>query len=142
MKSKEQIAHEVEPSRLEVGTWCNARQREIGEGDIAASYSADTIALHGKVRTPFGFRGALWVCVGVHSGDRATAYRLVPHGVFNGEATTYHEKTFDGETARSDLNGFYHGMTVGWAKREWVLSGPPEQFLAGTPSQLDLFGIG
>lgn len=43
---------EVDPARLESGTWCHKRERQIGEGDIAASYSADKIALEGRVRSP------------------------------------------------------------------------------------------
>ena len=45
--------YRVDPPRLASGTWCHTRDRQIGEGDISASYSADKIGLEGKVRKPF-----------------------------------------------------------------------------------------
>ncbi|WP_146609997.1 hypothetical protein [Salipiger aestuarii] len=81
--------HHVDPSRLASGTWCHTRNRQIGEGDIAASYSADKIA-QGKIRKPFSWENGLWVCTGTHyqsNGKSAEAYRLVPERFFNGELT-------------------------------------------------------
>lgn len=40
--------NEVDPSRLARGTWCHAKQRQASEGDISASYLADTIGLHAR----------------------------------------------------------------------------------------------
>lgn len=54
----------VDPDRLERGAWSHQQNRQVGEGDIAASYSADTIGLENRTRRPFTFRGGLWVCVG------------------------------------------------------------------------------
>ena len=51
----------VEPSRLASGAWCHTKERQIGEGDIHASYSADKIGLEGKVRRPFNWQNGLWV---------------------------------------------------------------------------------
>ena len=52
----------VDPSRLASGTYCHQRDRQIGEGDINASYSCDKIALEGSVRSPFKWQNTLWVC--------------------------------------------------------------------------------
>ena len=81
--------HRVDPSRLASGTWCHTRNRQIGEGDIAASYSADKIA-QGKIRKPFSWKSALCVCTSTNS-KFAEAYRLVLERFFDGEPTTYNE---------------------------------------------------
>lgn len=47
----------VDPARLASGRWCHTRDRQIGEGDINASYSADKIA-EGRVRSPFKWQNA------------------------------------------------------------------------------------
>jgi hypothetical protein len=57
-------SHTVEPSRLAFGAWCHASEKQIGEGDIRASYSADRIGMGQPIRKPFRYAGALWVCVG------------------------------------------------------------------------------
>jgi len=134
--------HTVDPSRLEHGTWSYKKNRQVGEGDIAASYSADFIALHNRIRKPFTFQNGLWVCVGTsHFGGRTSrAYRLTEITHFDGEPTTYAEKTRDSESARNDPNGFYHGMTVNRGGRTYILTGPPAEFTAGNEQQLDLFG--
>ena len=72
---------QVDVAHLESGTWCHTWDKQIGEGDINASYSADTIGLEGRVRKPFRWMNALWIWTGIHSkaGTRgAEAYRLVP----------------------------------------------------------------
>jgi hypothetical protein len=51
----------VEPSRLAYGSWCHASEKQIGEGDIRASYSADRIGMGQPIRKPFRYAGALWV---------------------------------------------------------------------------------
>lgn len=51
----------VSPDRLASGTWCHRVNRQTGQGDIRASYSADFIALEGRVRKPFPLHG--WMCV-------------------------------------------------------------------------------
>lgn len=35
----------VDPARLESCQWCHRAQTTVGQGDIAASYSADRISL-------------------------------------------------------------------------------------------------
>jgi len=75
---------EIEPHRLESGTWCHSRQRQIGEGDISASYSADCIGMGNSVRKPFQHGGATWVCVG-KSGDKARAFPLHPSRRWRGK---------------------------------------------------------
>ncbi|WP_171168129.1 hypothetical protein [Ruegeria sp. HKCCA0370] len=86
--------YRVDPSRLASGTWCHTRDRCVGEGDIAASYSADKIGLEGKVRKPFVWQNSLWVCTGTHyqgDGKSAEAYQLMPERFFDGVLTTYSE---------------------------------------------------
>lgn len=70
------LSHTVEPSRLAYGAWCHASEKQIGEGDIRASYSADRIGMGQPIRKPFRYAGELWVCVGA-SPSGAEAYRLV-----------------------------------------------------------------
>lgn len=137
---------EVDPARLESGIWCHGRDRQIGEGDISASYSGDKIALEGCVRSPFKWQNCLWVCTGIvsHSNARAaTAYRLLPARFFDGMPISYHENAMLGDEARSRPEGFYHGMAVRHGKQDCVLIGPSAVFLPSeegqTPRQPDLF---
>lgn len=134
--------HTVDPSRLEWGEWSHQRNRTIGEGDIAASYSADMIAFHGRVRKPFRFQNGLWACVGRSNltAPTARAYRLIDITQFEGDPTTYSIKSRKGDSVRTDPNGFYHGMTVTHGGRSYVLAGPCVEFIAGQQEQMDLFG--
>ena len=124
----------VNPSRL---AW-SAAKREICEGDIHASYSADNIAMGQPIRKPFKWNNSLCVCTGI-TGSALTgsgmpeheAYRMVPVQMFKGTPTTYKEKMSRAETAeaaRNDPNGFYHGMRVKHGKDSFVLCGPPIRF--------------
>lgn len=145
---KQVITHRVDPARLAWGIYDHEKQRDIGEGDIQASYSADLIP-SGKIRRPFTFENAMWVCVGsssLHGISEASAYRLMPESSFPGPLTTYAAKTRDGDEARADPNGFYHGMKVQFSRAAFALCGPPEVFVAdpdrpaSTPdAQLSLF---
>jgi hypothetical protein len=142
-ETMDSLTFAIDPARLAPGAWCHRAEKTIGEGDVAASYSGDRIGMDQPVRKPFEWRGSLWVCVGMsHRGEihSAEAYRLVHPQRFNGEPTTYREKTRGGDAARADPNGFYHGMTVKHAGQTLVLSGPPATFLQGQTQQLDLFG--
>jgi hypothetical protein len=137
------LTFSVDPARLNSGAWCHTANKTIAEGDIAASYSADRIAMERPSRRPFPWQGALWVCVSTQSIDgvaSAEAYRLMDTRAFAGEAVRYGQKVADGDAARSDPNGFYHGMTVTHAGAKHVLCGPPARFEAGQAEQLDLFG--
>ena len=132
----------IDPARLASGAWCHRAERTIGEGDIHAAYSADRIGMGQPVRRPFTWRGGLWVCTGISSHGRnvsAEAYRLTPPAVFDGAPTTYREKTMDGDAARGDAKGFYHGMTVKHGGADFVLCGPPVTFVPGQTEQLSLF---
>lgn len=132
----------VDPARLASGQWCHRAEKMIGVGDIYGSYSGDRIGMGQPVRKPFTWRGSLHVCVGMrHRGDTtsAEAYRLVHPQMFSGEPTTYAEKLTDGDAARADPNGFYHGMTVRHAGAAFVLCGPPLTFVPGQSEQLALF---
>ena len=137
--------YRVDPSRLASGSWCHTRNRLIGEGDIAASYSADKIA-QGKIRKPFSWKNGLWVCTGTHyqsKGKSAEAYRLVLERFFDGELTTYNEVAMLPFEKRGKPEGFYHGMRVRHGKQCCVLVGPKALFLpqeeSETHKQADLF---
>jgi hypothetical protein len=129
----------VDPARLASGRWDDAKNRDDGAGDIHRSYSADRIGAGRPIRRPFEWHGNLWVCVSIiGSGLTPTgtqefhAYKLVPSEVFKGEPTSYGKKcSVDaGDLARSDPNGFYHGMAVKHDGETFVLMGPPAVFLA------------
>lgn len=133
----------IDPARLAPGAWCHRAQKTLGEGDIHASYSADRIGMSQPVRKPFAWKGALWVCVSIgYCRDGvacAQAYRLVHPQMFDGAPVSYAEKRFDGDAARRDPDGFYHGMEVRHAGGEVVLCGPPVTFVQGQTEQLALF---
>jgi hypothetical protein len=84
---------------------------QIGEGDIVASYSADRICEGAPIRKPFGWKGALWVCVSIQGrGDgeqTLKAYRLTPAAVFTAEATTYGRKVsiYEGDFQMNEISG-------------------------------------
>ena len=113
----------------------HAAEKEIGEGDIRRSHSADAVATCGRGRKPFKWRGAAMVLVSMRMKgdiDSGEADRLVPPRLFDGTPTTYHGKTGtaeDAEAARNDPMGFYHGMTVKQGKESFVLCGPPVRFV-------------
>ena len=76
IETKVKIA--VDPDRLRSGTRSEQFNKTIGEGAIAASYSADRIGMGEKIRQPFIHEGEVWVCVGRRGrGPTAEAYRLV-----------------------------------------------------------------
>jgi hypothetical protein len=146
MRTNSQI-FEVGPARLDHGAWCHRAEKTLGEGDIAASYSADRIGENKPVRKPFNWQGSLWITTSGasrHGVNCFEAYRLVHPSVFSGEATTYREKVRidGGEFAREDVNGFYHGMAVKHAGETLILCGPPAKFVAGQTQQLSLFAPG
>jgi hypothetical protein len=130
------------PERFEDGHWCESSQRQRGEGDITASYSADCIGMGEPVRQPFRWRGALWVSVGGSGNQRERriqAYRLVPLSLFDGPTRSYAATVADGEKARNNPHGFYHGMEVTHGGKCYVLCGEPEYFAPEKTEQLDLF---
>ena len=114
----------VAPSRLKSGSWCHTSNRQKGEGDISASYSADVIAMQGRIRKPFRLNGYLCVCVGkaYYPQPGAKGYKLIELQNFEGTPTTYRERCK--EEARACPNGFYHGMKVKSAGQLFVLCGP------------------
>lgn len=131
--------YEVDPARLEPGGWAAAFNRSVAGGDIAESYSGDTIGLKGTVRTPFFFAGEPWVSVGSCAGV-VQAYRLMPVDQVQDEAASFEERAADGDAARDGPNGFYHGVTVRYRSDWFVLYGPPALFVAGAVVQPGLFG--
>ncbi len=133
----------VDPIRLASGGWSTQQNRQIGEGDIARSYSADTIAIASRIRKPFRFQNRLWVGVGLYGHHPACilkAYQIMKKEQFLGESTTYDIKICDSKSARQDPDGFYHGMAVKYGGRSYILVGPPVEFVAGKQAQLDLLG--
>jgi hypothetical protein len=112
------LAIPVNPARLASGEYDHGRNRDVGEGDIHASYSADTIAAVGKIRRAFRWQAQLMVTVSLSGRggiEQAEAYQLIPVKVFAGTTTSYGEKigtAESAEAARNDPNGFYHGMKV------------------------------
>lgn len=135
----------VDPARLQSGTWSQAFNKTVGEGDIAASYSADRIGMGKPVRKPFVHRGEAWVCVSRRGrGPSAEAYKLVPIDWYSDRLAdafvgqffgSYAEKTADADWARSDPNGFYHGMIVEHGGGHFVMVGPPMRFTPQTQTQ-------
>jgi len=136
----------VNAARLTSGKFDHGRNRDIGEGDINASYSADRIASGETIRKPFQHDGSLWVCTSITGAGLTAsgsteheAYRLLPARLFNGTPTTYSARTSTGdaaEAARHDPNGFYHGVAVKFAREAFVLCGPPQRFVpANSPAR-------
>ena len=132
------LSHTVEPSRLAFGAWCHDSEKQIGEGDIRASYSADRIGMGQPIRKPFRYAGALWVCVGTGSAG-AEAYPLLHPSLYGGTARSYHDRCRDGDRARGDPAGFYDGIIVRHSGRDLVMVGPSVLFVAGEEAQLSLF---
>ncbi|WP_226584354.1 hypothetical protein [Acuticoccus sediminis] len=128
----------IDPARLARGEWCHRAETQLGEGDVPASYSADRIGMGQPIRKPFRWQGGLWVCVSI-CRDGSEAYRLLHLQAFDGPPTSYGEKCRDGDAARADLNGFYHGMRVRHAGAEMVLCGPPVILVPGEVEQMGLF---
>lgn len=129
----------INPSRLAWGRYDHNRNRDTGEGDIHASYSADIIASAGKIRKSFRWQAQLMVTVSLSGRggiEQAEAYRLIPLKAFTGTTMSYADKigtAESAEAARSDPNGFYHGMVVKQGQEAFVLSGPPAVFVAEEP---------
>lgn len=114
--------------------------RLADRGDISNSYSADLIN-NGKIRKPFPYNGQLYTTTSTNSGiypdsiRQAQAYRLVLATLFEGEITGFRRKIDrdNGRSARSDPNGFYHGIPITYQTRQYVLAGPPLTFLPNLP---------
>lgn len=114
----------VPPSRLAMGTWCHQTNKSIGEGDVYASYSVDTIALGDKIRKPFRLQGRLYSTTSVSGSvdsSKATAYQLMLPAHFDEPLKCYEEL----RRRRSENRGFYHGLLVSHGRQKFVLFGPP-----------------
>ncbi len=109
-------------------------------GDISNSYSADVID-NGRVRKPFRYNGQFYTTTSTitemypRSIRQAEAYRLLLTTLFDGQITDIHTKIDhdNGRAARSDPNGFYHGIAITHQGRQYVLAGPPLTFLPNLP---------
>lgn len=110
--------------------------RLADRGDISNAYSADLID-KGRIRKPFRYNGQLYTTTSTISGiypdfiRQAEAYRLVPATLFDGHITEFRTKINhdNGSSARSDPNGFYHGIPITYLSRQYILAGPPLTFL-------------
>jgi hypothetical protein len=131
----------VPPSRLAPREWSHDLNRQIGEGDIHASYSADRIAMSNAVRRPFLHAGSRWVCIGIGVNYSVQAYQLVHPSAFRGTPTTYGAQVAlnQGDDALADPMGFYHGMSVRSGGETLVLCGLPVHFVPGEEPQRSLF---
>ena len=135
------------PSTLKDGD-PDLRNREVivdpirlaDRGDITNSYSADLIN-NGRIRKPFRYNGQLYTTTSTISGiypdsiRQAQAYRLVLATLFEDQITDFRRKLDhnNGGSARSDPNGFYHGIRVTHQSRQYVLAGPPLTFRPTLP---------
>jgi len=130
------------PSRLNSGHWCHTSNRQLGEGDIYASYSADLIGMEDRIRKPFQLRGLLCVTVAIMYRPEVhiKAYRLVEPSDFSGTPTTYKKRCHS--DARQDSYGFYHGVAIKHGKKTYILAGSPIIIAASEetePMQQSLF---
>ena len=114
--------HQIDPDRLAPGVWSEEFNKFVGEGDIARSYCADTISMHGTTRQPFVFHGDLWVSVSLSDGA-AKAYNLIPIDEFNTDEILDPNAINDDEARRDQELGFYHGVVVSYCKDWFVLAG-------------------
>ncbi len=130
--------HQVDPDRLAPGVWSEEFNRFVGEGDIARSYCADTISMHGTTRQPFVFHGKIWISVGLNGGV-AQAYTLIPIDDFNPDEIIDQGEINDDEARRGQELGFYHGLVVSYRKDWFVITGPPVCFEPGKALQPGLF---
>jgi hypothetical protein len=114
--------------------------RLADHGDISNSYSADLIN-NGRIRKPFRYDGQLYTTTSTISGmypdsiRKAEAYRLVLVTLFDGPITDFRTKIDrdNGSSARSDPNGFYHGIPITYQSQHYVLTGPALNFLPNLP---------
>jgi len=115
------VSYDVEADRLEP------------TGDIAASYSGDTLA-KGKVNKPFTEDGSLWLATEVTENKDgqtvAKAYQLTPANEWTGETVTYDEAIERGADAAV---GLFHGVqvkakTIPGGDDAYVMTGPPADF--------------
>jgi hypothetical protein len=133
-KTAARLTHQVDPHRLVMGHYDHEQDRCLG-GDISASYSADVIAMQGRVRRPFQFQGQLLTAVSLSSlGGRLSvvAYTLVPVETYCGTSISYKEQMANADTAeaaRQDPAGAYNGIRVKWRDKIYVLSGAPAVFV-------------
>jgi hypothetical protein len=113
--------------------------------EVRASYSADRIGDGRSIKEPFRYQGAFMVCVGTlgkgFDFEYAAAYELVHPTLFDGNPQVYAMQRMrdDGEAARRNPLGFYHGTLVKCGPLEFVMQGPEVRFLPGEIEQAALF---
>lgn len=96
--------------------------KEVGKGDIRASYSSDLISDKCVTRRPFTYRGQLWVSTGGRLGFCTTGMMLVDPKRYKGPTT---KKPFT-------LGRGYDGLIVRSKGVAYVLTGARE-FYIDTP---------
>lgn len=124
-KNRKMKIEYADPKRFSSGHWNSELSKQIGEGDISKSYSADKIA-EGTVRSPFKWKDGLRISIGAvyeagcEGKNKVETFRLVPIEHFDGEPFSYAEatKSRGGKGAKP----FYDGMKVKRGKSEFVLT--------------------
>lgn len=101
---------------------------------LGKSNSAQSLAEGSKLKKPVQIGSEYFVSVGgTGSGTSLRAYRVVPRGAYPDEALPYAEHTAHPKHAalRDGELGGYHGMLAKQGKTEFVLVGPPVEFVEG-----------
>ncbi|OGM08868.1 hypothetical protein A2Z67_02565 [Candidatus Woesebacteria bacterium RBG_13_36_22] len=114
----------VDPARLSTGHWDHNTNKQIDEGDIGRSYSADVIASDSAFRKPFKWKDGWRISVGsVSIGlkiESVKTYRLVPFNTYEGEKFTYEESHNLDDNHVSRFS--YEGMIVKKGKEQYILT--------------------
>ncbi len=107
------------------------------------SYSGDTIAEYDTIRKPFLFEGKLYCNIG-GTRQKFEGYRVVERSQFQERTfrdsdlagfrrTPYYDprlkEQFAGDQRRHAPKGYYHGVRVKRGGKEYVLVGPPVEFV-------------
>ena len=135
----------VDPARLSMGHWDLVANKQIDEGDISQSYSADVIAEHNTFRRPFRWKDGFRISVGgSFTGTKVhcvRTYRIIPVELYDDETHTYTESCTYDENHKSKFT--YEGMRVKKGDKEYVLSEElllvPNEKKIDTTKQLTLF---
>lgn len=131
MPTKAQLAHYSRSTEIRR----EAADRKLPTASsLHDSYSGDVISKKRTIRAPFSLNGELLCCVGAEGVGNGRdvvnleAYRVIPRRDFAGRTWDYNSRALQGDKARNDRKGFYHGVRVKWGGRDFVLCGPEKLF--------------
>jgi hypothetical protein len=135
----------ADPARLNSGHWDHITNKQIDEGDISKSYSADVIAENSTFRKPFKWKDGWRISISSASmgfrTESVETYRLVPFNTYEGEKFTYKESHNLNENHKSRFT--YEGMIVKKGKEQYILTEllvlVPDEKKTETTKQLTLF---